>query len=98
LKKDPLIDEIRAARHRISARFGHDTKALLDHYREMEKQYADRVLRTPPDPRARKVNNEDLPPLTCVIPRNSGKVFPDLLQEVRTWLPSSPANAASDSC
>jgi len=50
LKKDPLIDEIRAVRHRISARFGHDTKALLDHYREMEKQYSDRMLRRPGEP------------------------------------------------
>lgn len=50
MKKDPLIDEIRAVRHRISARFGHDTKALLDHYREMEKQYSDRMLRRPGEP------------------------------------------------
>jgi hypothetical protein len=47
MKKDPPVDEIRAVRHRISARFGHDTKALLDHYRELEKQYADRMLRKP---------------------------------------------------
>ncbi len=42
--KDPLIDEIRAVRHEISAEFGHDTRALLQHYREMEKRYADRML------------------------------------------------------
>ena len=48
MKKDPLIEEIRAVRHRISARFGHGTRALLDHYREMEKRYADRVLRRSP--------------------------------------------------
>jgi len=45
--KDILVDEIRAVRHRISERFGHDTKALLDHYREMETRYRDRMLRTP---------------------------------------------------
>jgi hypothetical protein len=45
MKKDPLIEEIRAVRHRISARFGHDTKRLVQHYREMEKLYADRMLR-----------------------------------------------------
>jgi len=44
---DPLIDEIRRVRHEISARFGHDTKALMDHYRELEKKYADRLLREP---------------------------------------------------
>ncbi len=45
MSKDPLIDEIRAVRHRISERFGHDTKALCDHYREMEKKDPDRMLR-----------------------------------------------------
>jgi hypothetical protein len=47
MSKDPPIDEIRAVRHRISARFGHDTKALCDHYRELEKEkkYRDRLLR-----------------------------------------------------
>jgi len=47
MKNDPLVDEIRSVRHRISERFGHDTRTLLDHYREMEKQYADRMLRKP---------------------------------------------------
>jgi len=31
--------------HRISERFGHNTKALCDHYREMERQHPDRMLR-----------------------------------------------------
>ena len=44
MRKDPLIDEIRAVRHEISAEFGHDTHALLQHYRDMEKRYADRML------------------------------------------------------
>jgi hypothetical protein len=44
MKRDVLIDEIRAVRHAISARFGHDPKALVDHYRELQKQYADRLL------------------------------------------------------
>jgi hypothetical protein len=42
---DEPIDEIREVRHQISAEFGHSTRALLDHYREMEKRYADRMLR-----------------------------------------------------
>lgn len=45
MRPDPPIDEIRAVRHRISERFGHDTKALCDHYRELEKKYRDRMLR-----------------------------------------------------
>lgn len=47
MKADPPIDEIRAVRHRISQEFGHDTRALLDHYRELEKLYPERLLRRP---------------------------------------------------
>ncbi len=50
MSRDILIDEIRAVRHRISARFGHDTRAFMDHYRELEKKHADRVLREPVPP------------------------------------------------
>ena len=45
MKPDPAIDEVRAVRHRISEEFGHDTQALLDHYRELEKLHPERVLR-----------------------------------------------------
>ena len=45
MRKDPLIDEIRAVRHRISERFGHNSKALCDHYREMERNHHRRMLR-----------------------------------------------------
>ncbi len=45
MKRDPAIEEIRATRQEISAEFGHDTRALLRHYREMEKEYADRMIR-----------------------------------------------------
>ena len=43
MRADPAIDEIRAVRRRISE--GHDTQALLDHYRELEKLQPERVLR-----------------------------------------------------
>ncbi len=45
MRPDPPIDEIRAVRHRISEEFGHDTQALLDHYRELEKLHPERFLR-----------------------------------------------------
>jgi hypothetical protein len=45
MKKPDLIDEIRAVRHQISAEHGHDTKRLCDHYREMEKDYAHRMIK-----------------------------------------------------
>jgi len=45
MKQDVVIDEIRAVRHKISEEFGHNTKALLDHCRALERKYGDRVLR-----------------------------------------------------
>jgi len=44
MKIDEAIQEIRDTRHKISEEFGHDTKALLDHYKELEKEYANRIL------------------------------------------------------
>jgi predicted RNase H-like HicB family nuclease len=41
---DPVIDEIRAIRHRISARFGHDTGKLIAYYMELQKKHKDRLL------------------------------------------------------
>jgi len=45
MKKDPAIQDIREVRHRISARYGHDTQALLKHYKEIEKRFAGRILK-----------------------------------------------------
>ena len=52
MKPAPAIDEVRAVRHRISEELGHDTQALLDHYRELEKLHPERVLRTHASDRA----------------------------------------------
>lgn len=45
MKGNALIEEIRAVRHEISAEHGHDTHRLVEHYRELEKKYADRMVR-----------------------------------------------------
>jgi hypothetical protein len=45
MRKDAAIEEIRSVRHRISARYGHDTLALLTHYKALEKRYAGRMLK-----------------------------------------------------
>lgn len=45
MKKDPAIAKIRKARHEISKKYGHDTQALLAHYRSLERKYADRLVR-----------------------------------------------------
>lgn len=61
MKRDIVIDEIRAVRQAISARFGHNTQALLEHYRELEKLHAHRLLREEPEPVAagsRKADQE----------------------------------------
>jgi hypothetical protein len=44
--KDPVIDEIRAVRHRISERVGHDPRRLVDYYLELQKQFEDRLIST----------------------------------------------------
>jgi hypothetical protein len=40
---DPVIDEVRDVRRKISARFGHDPRRLVEHYIELQKQHADRL-------------------------------------------------------
>lgn len=41
---DPGLEEIRRVRHEISAEIGHDPKKLLEYYRELEAEYADRLV------------------------------------------------------
>ena len=37
------IEEIRKTRHEISAKYHHDTKELLGHYKQLESKYSDRI-------------------------------------------------------
>ena len=41
---DPVIDEIREVRHRISARLDHDPVRLVAYYVELQKQYQERLV------------------------------------------------------
>lgn len=41
---DPVIDEIRGIRHRISERFGHDPEKLVAYYARLQEQYKDRLI------------------------------------------------------
>jgi len=43
--KDVAIEEIREVRHRISEKYGHNTRAILAHYKELEVKYKERMLR-----------------------------------------------------
>jgi hypothetical protein len=45
-QNDPVIDEVREVRHRISARFDHDPARLVAYYMEIQKQYQDRLIKT----------------------------------------------------
>ena len=46
MKRDEAIEAIRAVRHQISAEHQHNTRLLIRHYQEMEKLYANRMLRS----------------------------------------------------
>jgi hypothetical protein len=41
---DPVIDEVREVRHRISARFDHDPSRLVAYYMDLQRQYGDRLI------------------------------------------------------
>ena len=43
-RNDPVIDEIREVRHRISARFDHDPERLVAYYIELQRRYQDRLI------------------------------------------------------
>jgi hypothetical protein len=45
MKKDPAIESIRKTRRVISEKHGHDTRALIAHYRALERKYAKRMVR-----------------------------------------------------
>ena len=60
---DPVIDEIREVRHRISARFGHDPAQLVAFYMEMQKQYQDRLIET-----TKRAEDGDQPATSSLIP------------------------------
>ena len=41
---DPGIDEVRAARMEISARYGHDIDRMLADHMKQQQRYADRLI------------------------------------------------------
>ena len=44
LPHDPVIEEIREVRHRISAQFNHDPERLLEYYMQLQEAHKDRLL------------------------------------------------------
>lgn len=57
IQSDPVIDEVREVRHRISERFGHDPSKLVSYYMEMQKQYEDRLIKT--ERSAKRMDSKD---------------------------------------
>jgi hypothetical protein len=45
-QSDPVIDEVREVRHRISARFHHDPALLVAYYMELQDQHRERLVVT----------------------------------------------------
>lgn len=41
---DPVIDEVRTVRQRISERVGHDSERLVAYYMKLQEQYRDRLI------------------------------------------------------
>lgn len=48
MSDDPVLDEVRRVRREISQEHGNDTRRLVEHYLEYQKQFRDR-LRPPPE-------------------------------------------------
>ena len=49
-RSDPVIDEIREIRHRISARYNHEPARLVAYYIELQKRYQDRLVEAEKSP------------------------------------------------
>jgi len=45
MNRDPVIQEIREIRHRISEECGHDAKRLVEKYRKQQSRFAERLWR-----------------------------------------------------
>ena len=44
---DPVIDELREIRHRISVMCDHDPATLIAYFRRIQDQYPDRLITSP---------------------------------------------------
>jgi hypothetical protein len=44
MKSDPVIDEVRELRRRISQRFDHDPAKLVAYYMQLQEKYRDRLV------------------------------------------------------
>jgi len=54
MEDDPIIDEIRRVRHRISEECGHDPKTLVGYFMKIQEAYKDRLRKSAGDSRTVK--------------------------------------------
>ncbi len=48
MNSDPVIDEVRAVRRRISASYGHDVRKMIADHMKQQERFADRLIRLAP--------------------------------------------------
>jgi len=46
MKDDPTIMRIREVRHRISKKYNHDPKKIVEYYIKLQKKHQNRLLRS----------------------------------------------------
>ncbi len=49
-QNDPVIDEIREVRHRISEQFNHDPARMVAYYIELQERHRERLIDAPKVP------------------------------------------------
>ncbi len=54
MNSDPVIDEVRAVRRKISASYGHDVGKMIADHMKLQERFADRLIRLAP---ARKLSH-----------------------------------------
>ena len=59
LMPDPVIDEIREIRHRISASYDHDPAKLVAYLMQYQQQFRDRLIYDPEPPAAQQAVQPD---------------------------------------
>ena len=45
-QNDPVINEVREVRHRISKRFNHDPRQLVAYYMKLQEAHRDRLIKS----------------------------------------------------
>jgi len=46
MKDDPLITRVREARHKISEKFSHQPRGLVEHYIKLQKSHRNRLVKS----------------------------------------------------